>query len=84
MSTPTLVTEKLAEDGPLSSTTPTPVRTSLDEPIKDEEKLAVEEEPTEEDPPAMSTVRLTLLMLGLSLSMFLVALDFVPPDKSIR
>ena len=82
MSTATLITEKLAEEapeGPLSSTTPTPVRTSLDNPIKDEEKLSEEE--AADDPPPLSTARVVLLMLGLCLSMFLVALDFVSPDR---
>jgi len=35
-----------------------------------------------DDPAPLSTTRLVLLMLGLNLSMFLVALDFVLPHRT--
>ena len=77
MSSTTLVNlDKLSDrDNTLFSGTPTPVRRSLDT-IRDEEKLPQEPEGPD-DPPQMSKMRLALLMLGLCLSMFLVALDFV-------
>ena len=65
------------KDTPLSSGTPTPTRNSLDD-VADEEKLSVPQESEGGDnPPPLSRTRLTLLMIGLCLSMFLVALDFV-------
>jgi hypothetical protein len=75
MSTTTLVPlEKLKVEEPLPSGEATPARNSLDR--HDEEKLP--EAPDEEDlPPPMTKTRLSLLVLGLCLSMFLVALDFV-------
>lgn len=46
--------------------------------VGDDEKLSVANESQNGDNPApLSKARLVLLMLGLSLSMFLVALDFV-------
>jgi len=80
MSSTTLVNlEKLNErEEPLSSGTPTPVRNSV-EVTRDEEKVI--DDPIEPDnvanPPPLSKVRTGILMLGLCLSMFLVALDFV-------
>ena len=77
MSSATLVnSEKLSGgDTPSLSSTPTPARHSLDA-IRDEEKLPQEPE-GEGNPPPLSKIRVVLLMLGLCLSMFLVALDFV-------
>jgi hypothetical protein len=75
MSTTTLVS--LGKERSLSSGTPTPTRNSL-EYIRDEEKLPPAQEPEDADnPEPLSRARLILLMLGLCLSMFLVALDFV-------
>lgn len=79
MSSTTLVNmDKLGgKETPLSSGTPTPTRNSVDDGL-DEEKLPLPQEPEEGDnPPPLSRTRLTLLMIGLCLSMFLVALDFV-------
>jgi hypothetical protein len=78
MSTSTLVAlDKLPDrEDALSSTTATPARNSLD--MKDEEKQTPEEDHVDgPDPPELSQFRLVILMLGLCLSMFLVALDFV-------
>ena len=77
MSSTTLVNlEKLSDrDDTLFSNTPTPGRRSLDT-IRDEEKLPQEPE-SSDDTPQLSKMRLVLLMLGLTLSIFLVALDFV-------
>jgi hypothetical protein len=77
MSTTTLVNLDIPKDreDALSSTAPTPHRTSLDT-IRDEEKLA----PVQDDvnqPEPLSKARLSLLIMGLTLSIFLVALDFV-------
>ena len=79
MSSTTLVNmEKVSDkETPFSLGTPTPTRNSLDH-VPDEEKLPLPQEPEEGDnPPPLSSTRLTLLMIGLCLSMFLVALDFV-------
>lgn len=79
MSSTTLVNmDKLGgKETPSSSGTPPPTRNSLDGGL-DEEKLPLPHEPEEGDnPPPLSRTRLTLLMIGLCLSMFLVALDFV-------
>ena len=75
MSTTTLVS--LGKERPLSSGTLTPTRNSLEH-VRDEEKQSHEQEPEDaDDPEPLSRARLILLMLGLCLSMFLVALDFV-------
>lgn len=77
MSSTTLVT--LEKEDALSSGTPTPTRDSLEH-IRDEEKQSLEQQSEDADnPEALSRARLVLLMLGLCLSMFLVALDFVRP-----
>ena len=78
MSSTTLanVDEFGGKDMPLSSGTPTPTRNSLDH-FSDEEKLPPPQEPEGDNPPPMSRTRLALLMIGLCMSMFLVALDFV-------
>jgi hypothetical protein len=78
MSTTTLVNMDKVKDKetPLSSGTPTPTRNSLDH-IPDEEKLSLPQESEGDNPPPLSRTRLALLMIGLCLSMFLVALDFV-------
>lgn len=79
MSTTTLVNldlPKLREDA-LSSTAPTPTRNSL-ETIRDEEKLSQEQANDSDDQPEpLSKVRMSLPIMGLTLSIFLVALDFV-------
>lgn len=78
MSSTTLVSlnKPVEREEPLSSGTPTPARNSFEH-VPDEEKV-LESEPDETDnPEPLSRVRLILLMLGLCLSMFLVALDFV-------
>jgi uncharacterized membrane protein len=80
MSTTTLVSlgaPKLEEMD--LSATPTPNRGSLDLPEKDVEKLAEEQHNEEDDPEPLSTLRTSLLIMGLTLSIFLVALDFVFP-----
>jgi hypothetical protein len=78
MSSTTLVTldKPIEREEPLSSGTPTPVRNSFEH-VPDEEKLSVHEQDEAHDPEPLSKVRLILLMLGLCLSIFLVALDFV-------
>lgn len=81
MSTTTLVSLKAAKlhEGSLSST-PTPARGSLDSARQtDPEKLPQEDhhESDGEEPPPLSTLRMSLLVMGLTLSIFLVALDFV-------
>ena len=79
MSSTTLVNmDKVSDqETPSSFGTPTPTRNSLEH-VPDEEKLRLPQEPEDGDnPPPLSRTRLTLLMLGLCLSMFLVALDFV-------
>ena len=78
MSSTTLVSlDKAMEcEEPLSSGSQTPARNSS-EPMPDEEKLSVPEQDESDDPEPLSRVRSILLMLGLCLSMFLVALDFV-------
>ena len=64
---------KLPErEGPLSDA-PTPARNSL-ETAHDAEKLS---EPEQDGPPPLSRTRKSLLIMGLTLSIFLVALDFV-------
>lgn len=70
--------EKLNEEEQFSSRPPTLGRNSLDI-AKDEEKSIdhASQPSVEDNPPPLSTVRLALLMTGLCLSMFLVALDFV-------
>jgi hypothetical protein len=79
MSTTTLVNldvSKEREDA-LPSTTPTTARNSL-EVIRDEEKLPQEQlDDSNDEPEPLSKVRLSLLIMGLTLSIFLVALDFV-------
>jgi hypothetical protein len=77
MSTTTLVNMDIHKDreDALSSTTPTPLRTSL-EVIRDEEKLTPLQDDADQPEP-LSKARLSLLIMGLTLSIFLVALDFV-------
>jgi hypothetical protein len=77
MSTTTLVNLDIPKDreDALSSTAPTPRRTSV-ETIRDEEKLAPVQDDVDQPEP-LSKVRLSLLIMGLTLSIFLVALDFV-------
>ena len=78
MSTTTLVSldaTKLHEEGGLSPA-PTPSRISLDT-ARDMEKLPEEEHDVGDDPPPLSNLRMSLLVMGLTLSIFLVALDFV-------
>jgi len=87
MSTTTLVNldaPKLHD--PYLSFTPTPARNSLDTPAAaaagaremDPEKLAETHDDSEgEETPQLSTLRMSLLVMGLTLSIFLVALDFV-------
>jgi hypothetical protein len=82
MSTTTLVHEKLGESSDVDfSSAPTPRQNSF-EMIPDEEKITEREVPTDE-PEALSRTRLSLLVMGLTLSIFLVALDFVSPDLSL-
>jgi hypothetical protein len=80
MSTTTLVSlgvPKIGEEG--LSPTPTPARNSLESTTRDMEKLPheAEEQDSEDEPPQLSTLRMSLLVMGLTLSIFLVALDFV-------
>lgn len=65
----------------LSSGTPTLPRKSFDT-IKDEETKSEERE-DEADTSELSTARLSLVIVGLSLSMFLVGLDFVWPHFDV-
>ena len=84
MSSTTLVSlDKLKErEEPLSSDSQTVSRNSFETPA-DEEKLSVREQHESGDPEPLSRVRSILLMLGLSLSMFLVALDFVRSSQEL-
>ena len=66
----------LEKERSISSGTSTPARNSIEK-VRDEEKQPPSEEP--EDIETLSQTRVVLLMLGLCLSMFLVALDFVVP-----
>ena len=67
----------LVKEEQLSSGTPTPSCNSLNS-ISDEEKQFPEQQlERADDPEPLSRTRQVLLMLGLCLSMFLVALDFV-------
>ena len=52
---------------------------SIEKNLGDEEKQQNGQSDSAENPPPMSRARLSLLVLGLCLSMFLVALDFVIP-----
>jgi hypothetical protein len=78
MSTTTLVSldvSKEREDA-LPSTTPTTAHNSF-EVIRDEEKLPQEFDDSNNVTEPLSKLRLSLLLMGLTLSIFLVALDFV-------
>jgi hypothetical protein len=78
MSTTTLVNldvSKEREDAP-PSTTPTTAHNSF-EVIRDEEKLPQESDDSNNVTEPLSKLRLSLLLMGLTLSIFLVALDFV-------
>lgn len=78
MSTTTLVNldvSKEREDA-LPSTTPTTAHNSF-EVIRDEEKLPQELDDSHNETEPLSKLRLSLLLMGLTLSIFLVALDFV-------
>lgn len=78
MSTTTLVSLDAPKlEGMDVSSTPTPNRGSLDIPEKDVEKLHEDQHNEEDDPEQLSTLRTSLLIMGLTLSIFLVALDFV-------
>ena len=81
MSSTTLANLDIAseKDLPLSSGSLTPVRKSFEN-VNDQENQLQQDDA--DNPPPLSTMRLTLLMLGLSLSMFLVALDFVSPPAN--
>jgi hypothetical protein len=59
------------------SATSTPPNTSLDA-GQDIEKPAPAKDPSDDTPDPISKIRMILLILGLTLSMVLVALDFVP------
>jgi hypothetical protein len=84
MSTLTLVQEKLGDgDGVLSSTAPTPGRNSA-EILNTEDKLEEQNGSDELEPEPMSKTRTSLLLMGLTLSIFLVALDFVLSPEGIR
>jgi len=85
MSSTTLVSlnKPVEREEPLSSGTPTPVRNSFEH-VPDEEKLPVHQQDETDNPEPLSRVRLILLMLGLNLSMFLVALDFVRRSEEVR
>jgi len=75
MSTTTLVQEKLVDnEDALSSTAPTPGRNSV-ELVHNDAKL--EEQIVADEPEPLSKTTLSLLVMGLTLSIFLVALDFV-------
>jgi uncharacterized membrane protein len=58
------------------SSAPTPNRGSLDVLEKDVEKLS-DDQNEEDEPEQLSSLRTSLLIMGLTLSIFLVALDFV-------
>jgi hypothetical protein len=75
MSSTTTLTNFEKEEA-LSSGTPTPARNSIEK-VRDEEEQPPSQEPEDVEP--LSRARVVLLMLGLCLSMFLVALDFVVP-----
>jgi len=73
----------IEREEPLSSGTPTPTRNSFEH-VPDEEKLSGRQEDEADNPEPLSQIRLILLMLGLCLSMFLVALDFVRCSEDLR
>jgi len=78
MSTTTLVSLGAPKlEGMDRSSTPTSNRGSLDVLERDAEKLSEEHENAEDDPEQLSSLRTSLLIMGLTLSIFLVALDFV-------
>jgi hypothetical protein len=75
MSMTTAVSEKIEDGGKLTlSETPT-ARNSIENTAADAEKQA--QDAPNDDPPPLPRVRLVLLLIGLCLAMFLVALDFV-------
>lgn len=77
MSTTTLVSLGAPKlEGMDRSSSPTPNRGSLDVLEKDVEKLS-DDQNEEDEPEQLSSLRTSLLIMGLTLSIFLVALDFV-------
>ena len=76
MSTATLQEEPAEKDGALSSAASTLERKSLE--IENNEKK-LEEGSVPDEPEPLSKTRTSLLLMGLTLSIFLVALDFVLP-----
>jgi len=78
MSTTTLVSLGAPKlEGMDRSSSPTPNRGSLDVLEKDVEKLSDDQQSEEDEPEQLSSLRTSLLIMGLTLSIFLVALDFV-------
>ena len=78
MSTTTLVSLGAPKlEGMDRSSAPTPNRGSLDVLEKDVEKLSDDQQSEEDEPEQLSSLRTSLLIMGLTLSIFLVALDFV-------